>query len=178
MAQFNDTNTITYQQIIMGQIKIIQNISSKELRDSTKTITNLMGQQLIEAEDTRRSFLQSIEILGSLLSPYFNSNIAITFESYLKLIYTDLSEAIEDEDFIQEFKRFFKNDKIIEIIENDEKKRTKVNTHFLELQIKEAWVMFRDLVKLFKDHEFLAESAYGEGSGTGSDSNLDAEDEE
>jgi len=179
MAQFNDNNTITYQQLVMGQIKIIQNIASKELRDSTKTVKNLVGEQLIEAEDTRHSFLQSIEILGSLLSPYFNDDTKVksSFNNYCELLYTELKGALEDKEFKESVEKLFNKKNIMEIIQTDDDVRSKVNIYLLNFKIREGKEMFRILLKVFKDHEFLTESSYGEGS-SDTDSNLDAEDDE
>jgi hypothetical protein len=81
-----DDSKLTYQQIVMKQITIIQKICSRELRDGEKTIKNLIGEQTIEGEDTRYTFLQSVELFGSLLSPYFGkSEVKEEFDEFCYL---------------------------------------------------------------------------------------------
>ena len=102
MANNFQENKLTYQQIVMGQIKIIQAISSKELRDSTKTIKNFIGEQIVEAEDTRISYLQAVETFGSLLSPYMtDKNMIESFENFCNLNDMELKEAFQDEEFVE-----------------------------------------------------------------------------
>lgn len=181
MAKYYDDSKLTYQQIVMRQIKIIQDISSKELRDSTKTIKNLIGEQTLEAEDTRYSYLQSIDMLGSLLFPYFPEkkenaeDINSSFDEFTELYDLELVKAIDDEDFIKELGMFFDEEELKEKIENDEGLRTQVNVYFLNYKIKVARKIFRELVKLFKDLDFLSSENYGDSGGE-SDDGMDAED--
>jgi hypothetical protein len=165
MAQYFEQSKITYQQLVMEQIKIIQNIASKELRDSTKTVKNLVGEQTIESEDTRHSFLQAINALGSLLSPYFGkSKIEDEYELFCDLLDMDLSEAIEDEDFIKKLIKFFDDKDIKDKISKDETLRYRANLYFLNFKIQQAWILFRSLVKLFKENDFLGNESFGESS--------------
>ncbi len=171
MAQYYEDNKITYQQLIMAQIKIIQNIASKELRDGTKSISNLMGQQVIEAEDTRHSFLQSIRMFGSLLKPYFNKDTGDNFETYCKLYDMELINAFQDEDFKKEIITLFGE---IDKIQKDDKLLSRANIYFLNFKINQGWTMFMDLVQLFKDNDFLSSESYSEG---GDDDSLEAVDD-
>lgn len=175
---YNDSNKLTYQQTILRQIQKIQDIVAKELRDSSKVVKNLIGEQTIEAEDTRYSFLQSVELLGSLLFPYFNGgSIVSSFDGYCDLCDMELSQAIKDKDFVDELKEQFNSKTIVEQIKNDEEIRGQANVYFLNTKIKVARRVFRELVKLFRDNDFLADESYGEGSG-GQDNGMDAEDKE
>lgn len=177
MPQYYEESKLTYQQIVMGQIKKIQDISAKELRDGEKTIKNLIGEQLIEGEDTRFSYLQSVEMLGSLLSPYFSPEVKKDFEDFCNLYDMELTTAMEDKEFLEELKDIF-NKEIKKIDLKEDYIKTQTNIYFLNFKIITARRMFRTLIKLFKDNSFLNSEAYGEGSGNSSDEGLDAIDEE
>jgi len=171
---FNNDNKLTYPDLVMEQIKIIQKICSKELRDGDKVLKNAMGEQVIEGDDTRYSFLQSVEVLGSMLSPYFG-NSDIKFTDFCNYYDAELVEVIDGEEFKKKIKDIF--DKDIEEIKKDEALLTKVNTFFLNDKIKEGRKIFRELIKIFKNNSFLAETAYGDtGSGDAGES-LDAVDD-
>jgi hypothetical protein len=179
-----DSNKITYQQIIFRQIQKIQDIVAKELRDTDKTIKNLIGEQIIESEDTRYSYLQSVEMLGSLLSPYFpeikkdTKNVNSNFNEFCELYDMELKTALKDEDFKKEVSELFS----VEIKDIDNKIKSKdkefqnsVNVYFLNYKIIIARRIFRELIKLFKENDFLGNESFGETSG--SDEGLDAVDE-
>lgn len=176
MAYDNDKDT--YQQRVMNQIKIIQTIVSKELRDGQKIVKNLIGEQTIEGEDTRYSFLQSVEMLGSLLSPYFpekensglegKEDINSQFEIFCDVYDVELREALDDEDFKKEIIKMFGFEKTSskELMEEMEssKKTNEVNIYLLNYKIKIGRRMFRELVKLFKNNDFLGNEEFNEGS--------------
>jgi len=178
MAQYYEENKITFQQLVMGQIKIIQNISAKELRDGTKVVKSLIGEQTLEGEDSRFSYLQSVEMLGSLLSPYFSPTVQTDFDNFTHLYDLELMDAIKDKDFVKDLALFFNKKDMEEAIKNDEKIRNQANVYLLNYKIKDARVIFRSLVKLFKEKDFLSEQSYGEGGGAQKDDSLDAEVEE
>jgi hypothetical protein len=174
-------DNITYSQIVFKQIQKIQDISARELRDSTKTVKNLIGEQIIEAEDTRYSYLQSVELLGSLLSPYFGNkideeSINKKFEDFCKFSDMELITAIEDKEYIVELKKHFNFEKVEEI-KPDTPLQVGINIYFLNDKIKMARKIFRDLVKLFKENDFLGLESYGEGA-ENTQASLDAIDEE
>lgn len=179
MAKYFDESKVTYQQLVMRQIQKIQEIASKELRDGTKTVKNLIGEQEIDAEDTRYSYLQSIEMLGSMLSPYFNSSdVKANFENFCLLYDMELLDALDDEDFSKELGLALNiKEKIKETVIADEEYQVHANTYFLKEKIKVARRLFRELVNLFKENDFLASESYGEGK-EGQDDSLDAEEAE
>ena len=179
MKAYQESN-LTYQQLIYKQIQTIQNITAKELRDSTKVIKNLIGEQVMEAEDTRFSYLQSVELLGSMLSPYFNLIITKEFEGYCELCDMELIDALKDKDFSADVKKLFNvTEDSLKKIANSDDIRNQINIYFLNEKIKVAKKMFRSLVKLFKDNSFLSEESYGDSSGSeGTDESLDATDDE
>ena len=183
MAYYNSQQPVTYPQLIIKQIEIIQSICSKELNDGEKVTKNLIGEQTIHGEDTRHSFLQSVELLGSLLSPWFpkedekNENIAFQFNYFCEVYDMELSEALQDEDFKKLVCDSFNikdTNKIISQIK-DNKLDTEINAFFLNIKIKEGRKIFRALVKLFKDHDFLKEESFGD---SGEDNGMTANDDE
>lgn len=183
MAYYNSQQPVTYPQLIIKQIEIIQGICSKELNDGEKVTKNLIGEQTIHGEDTRHSFLQSVELLGSLLSPWFpkedekTENITSQFNYFCEVYDMELSEALQDEDFKKLVCDSFNikdTNKIITQIK-DNKLDTEINAFFLNIKIKEGRKIFRSLVKLFKHHDFLKEESFGD---SGEDNGMTANDDE
>jgi hypothetical protein len=179
MKAYQESN-LTYQQLIYKQIQTIQNITAKELRDSTKVIKNLIGEQVMEAEDTRFSYLQSVELLGSMLSPYFNTIITTEFDDYCSLCDMELIDALKDGDFSKDVKKLFNiTEDTLKNISNNDDIKNQINVYFLNEKIKVARKMFRSLVKLFKNNSFLSEESYGDTPGSeGTNESLDAIGEE
>lgn len=170
MAYQYDSKT-TFPDLVMEQIKIIQKICSRELRDGDKVLKNAMGEQIIEGDDTRYSFLQSVEVLGSMLSPYFG-NSDIKFKEFCEYYDAELIEVLNDKEFVKTLKDIFNTTP--EKVKSDEVVRSQVNIFFLNDKIKEGRKMFRELIGVFKNSSFLTDEAYGDsGSDAGS---LDAVD--
>lgn len=179
MVYYNESK-ITYQQLIMEQIKRIQDICSKELRDGDKILKNAMGEQIIEGEDTRYSFLQSVELLGSMLTPYFGNMMKDPknkekdlFEQFCEYYDVELIEILDDENFQKKIKDIFDVDNVKDI-KKDQELQTQVNVFLLNDKIKEARKIFRKLIEIFKANDFLGTQSYGEGSSDNIDSGSDA----
>ena len=179
---YYEQNKISYQQLVMEQIKIIQNICSKELRDGDKTLKNALGEQVIEGEDTRYSFLQSVEVLGSMLYPYFGDmksgdvKIEKMFQDFCDYYDLELVEVLDNKDFKKKIKEVF--NKEIEEVKKKEGLQSQVNIFFLNDKIKEGRKIFRELIKVFKANDFLGNQSFGEGSGDideGTDAFVDEE---
>ena len=179
MAYHNEIK-ITFPDLIINQIQIIQKICSKELRDWDKILKNALGEQVIEGDDTRYSFLQSVELLGSMLSPYFGKS-EIKFSDYCTYCDTELIELLENKDFKTKLKEIFDIEDVKKIRDN-EVLQNQVNIFLLNDKIKEGRKIFRELIKIFKDNSFLGEETYGDNAAKGKEetSSLEAveEDEE
>lgn len=171
MAYHNEVKT-TFPDLIINQIQIIQKICSKELMDGDKILKNALGEQVIEGDDTRYSFLQSVELLGSLLSPYFG-NSGIKFDEYCEYCDTELIELLDSEDFQKKLKDIFGVEDV-QRVRDDEGLRAQINVFLLNDKIKEGRKIFRELIKIFKDNAFLAEESYGDGATGKEDSSLEA----
>lgn len=181
MNYYNDSK-ITYQQLVMEQIKIIQKIASKELRDGDKVLKNAMGEQIIEGDDTRYSFLQSVELLGSMLTPYFGNIMKdkserCLFEQFCEYLDAELIQIMEDDGFKEEMKKIFGINDIKEIT-NDEKLRNQVNVFLLNDKIKEGRKIFRLLIKVFKSNNFLSEMSFGDDSNSSSNDAVEDDEED
>jgi hypothetical protein len=169
---------ITFPQIVMEQVQAIQKIYSKELRNGDKILKNAIGEQIIEGEDTRYSFLQAVEMFGSLLYPYFIENASEDykgiskeeFDNYCDLLDKELIEFLEDKDFQKLAKQVFfieDNKSIADIIKEDEVKRNQLNLFFLNYKIKESRKIFRRLVQLFYDNDFLTTTGFSDSANVG-----------
>lgn len=183
MNYYNDSG-MTYQQLVMEQIKKIQDICSKELRDGDKILKNAMGEQTIEGEDTRYSFLQSVELLGSMLQPWFGNIMKVkdseknAFELFCDYYDVELIEILDDKEFKKRLKDLFDVEDPKKL-KSDEVLRQQVNLFLLNDKIKEARKIFRLLVKVFKENGFLSSQSYGEGTGdidSGNDAVIDDDD--
>jgi len=177
---YNNDLKITFPDLVMDQIKIIQKICSSELRDGDKVLKNAMGEQLIEGDDTRYSFLQSVEVLGSMLSPYFGNAMKVKdsdkneFEQFCEYYDVELKELLDDgnEEFKKKLDTMFNTtpDKVKE----DTTLQSQVNIFLLNDKIKEGRKMFRKLISVFKNNNFLGEEAYGDSSAANDNASLDA----
>jgi hypothetical protein len=181
MNNFQSEDTISFPKLVFKQIQIIQDICKKELREGDKIIKNLIGEQFIEGEDSRHSYLQSVDLLGSLLSPWFDVSVNLKedYDLFVELYQMELITALKDEDFQKEIAIYFgvNEDNLIDTIKKDTSMQNQINIYFLNYKVKEARVIFRKLLQCFKDNDFLIEGSYGEGQGT-SDDSLDADDSE
>jgi len=177
---YYDKDEITFKSLVMKQVQKIQEITSKELRDGEKTVKNLIGEQVVDAEDTRYSYLQSIEMFGSLLYPYLitinETDYKKEFDEFCNLYDIELAEAIKDKDFKKELKNYFVIEEVTQKEINSKGLLQQVNIYLLNYKIKEARKMFRLLFTLVKHYDFFGATSYTDGDlgGGETDSNLDA----
>jgi hypothetical protein len=165
----------SFKALVYRQIRKIQDISGKELRDNEQTLVTSIGVQTLGKEDTRFSFLQSIEMLGSLFYPYFGKSSAKkSFDDFLKIYDLELVEALDDYDFKKEVKELFGS--------VDEKNTMDINSFFLSKKLQAARKLFRELMVLFKDEAYFAGESYNESQSddgiTASDGDLTMPDDE
>ena len=75
----------------------------------------------------------------------------------------ELISILKDVNFIKNVKEVFfleEKEKIEDKIKTDEKFRNQLNLFFLNYKVKEARRIFRRLVELFKEHDFLTTQGY------------------
>ena len=141
---------IEFRQIVLGHIKRILELSSHELRDSTRYITHVNHSDKIEQEDTRFSYIQAIENLAYILIPYFDDEMLQVYERCVRIINA----------FGYEVKRILK--KTYEKIKEDTGKDDLGNAFVLEMKLRYTKKLFIALNMLLKRNDYLKSAVYGE----------------
>jgi hypothetical protein len=156
----NETNNynadkIEFREIVLGHIKRILDISSSDLRDKTIIKNHGNFSETIENEDTRRSYIQSIENLSYVLIPYFDDE--------MQKIYDECEPIINSFKYVlvKNFKEDY--DKIIyDKLIDDNKKKNLVEVFCIEMKLKYAKKLFVALNMLLKRNDYLKSAVYGE----------------
>jgi len=145
-----DEDKLEFRQIVLAHIKRILEISSHELRDTTRCIQQTTHTQVVEQEDTRYSYIQAIENLAYVLIPYFDERMQKEYDECIKIIDGLVFEVME-----QLKDRY---EQICEITE------TKVSQKgfALEMKISSAKKLFRELNQLLKRVDYLKSAVFGE----------------
>jgi len=141
---------VEFREIVLAHIRRILEISSKELRDTTRQITKGQYTNVVEQEDTRFSYIQAIENLAYVLIPYFDEEIEEVYKECIKVINSfdfDLQN-----DFEEEIKRIKKLKKIERLPDE----------YFITKKIEYAKKLFCELNLLLKRNDYLKSSVYGE----------------
>lgn len=144
---------LDFKQIVLSHLKRILEISSKELRDTTRRIESLNHTQTVEQEDTRLSYIQSIENLSYVLIPYFDDQIQEVYDKCIKIINA----------FSYEIKTLLK--KTYDKVSAEVGKEDLGNSFVLEMKLKYAKKLFIALNLLLKRNDYLKGSLYGEDTG-------------
>jgi len=154
MARHNQSSygsdKLEFRQIVLSHIKRILDISSHELRDTTTTRSHGNFNETIECEDTRRSYIQSIENLSYVLLPYFDDDMSKIYDECIEMITL----------FSYEIKKKLKEDydKIVSEVSKDD-----VSANWItEVRIKYAKKMFVGLNQLLHRNDYLKSSIYGD----------------
>lgn len=77
---------ISFKQIVLSHLQKILEISTHELRDSSRTVTHSNFTEEVEHEDTRISYVQAVESLAYILQPYFDKEIKEVYKKSIKYI--------------------------------------------------------------------------------------------
>lgn len=139
---------LEFRDLVLSHLKKILEISSHELRDSTKRIIGSGFQNIIEQEDTRASYIQSIENLSYILLPYFDDKMEKVYEECIKII-----DGLPSE--------------IRSILGEDCRKLGKEyeSSFVLIMKLRYAKKLFIELNKLLHRNDYLRTSIYQEESG-------------
>lgn len=106
---YNNPEKTEFREIILSHIKKILELSTSELRNTSKTITGTHFTQIVDNEDTRISYIQSIKSLSYVLKPYFDTKITEKYGENMKLLKLMDFEIVEKyEDRIEEIKKHLK----------------------------------------------------------------------
>lgn len=151
--KFDGNEKLEFRQIVLGHIKKILEISSHELRDTTRQIAMANQTQIIEQEDTRYSYIQAIENLAYILMPYFDEDM---YKLYVKSM-----RVINAYDF-QIQKMFIQE--VAQICKEVGKENINLKPYCIDKKIEYAKKLFVELNRLLKRVDYLKSAIYGEES--------------
>jgi hypothetical protein len=142
----------SFGQIILGHYDKILEIARHELRPSERILLLTDSKQVIENEDTRLSYILSIENLGYALEPYFDNIMTAYFDKniiFLAGFGFEIMEQITEDPLKTKLK------------DASEKAKSDLMIAF---QVRKAKEMFRQLGKLLKRVDYLRSSVFGDAS--------------
>jgi len=148
---YQKPNELDFRGIVLSHLKRILEIGSHELRSSERILILDDARQIIESEDTRISFCQSVELLAYTLQPYFDEEMQKLFDAniiFLEGFGYEIELAIKDKEF---------NERI------SKKEGQEKNNMIIYWQVRSAKKMFSSLNALLKRQEYLKSNVYGEG---------------
>ncbi len=148
---YKANQTLEFREIVLTHLKRILDLSSHELRDSTSIITKPNMTDIIEHEDTRISYIQSIENLAYVLLPHFDKKIKETYEKCIKVITQfdyEVTETCKKE---------------YEMVNKKREKPLDYRVFAIEMRLRYAKLLFRELNLLLNRVGYLKTSIYGEG---------------
>jgi hypothetical protein len=148
---YNNQNvSLTFGEIVLGQLKIISELSNHELKTNERLILMDNNRQVIENEDTRLGYIQSIENLCYILKPYFDKGMKKVYDDnliFLRGFGFQIVEAIKEEDI----------KKKLESLEGDAK-----SDFVIQVQLLRTKDVFVELSHLLKRVSYLKAEVYGE----------------
>lgn len=147
---------VDFKQIVLSHLKKILDLSTSELRNKTHKTFSGTNIEVTENEDTRKSYIQSVENLAYILIPYFDKEINKKYEEYIKII----------DGFDHEVKEKLSDDlrKLKKEVEDEER----VELNFaIQMKLKYAKKLFRELNLLLKRNDYLKENVYTENMDDG-----------
>jgi len=150
-AQFvsNNQEGTNFREIVLSHLKRILEISSSELRLKTIVKFNPNGEQTKAEEDTRESYIQSVEALAIILLPYFDEEMSKVYEKSEKVLFA----------YNYELKELFKKE-VEEIEEHTESPNLK--SFYIKLRINTAKKLFKELNLLLKRQDYLKGAVFGQ----------------
>lgn len=152
-----------FSQIVLNYLNKILDILSKELRDKHTIIpqSGSRAEMVIEEEDTRISFVQAVEGLSTILTPWFDKETEESFEVFDLVVnatrsgyYIEYKKNIDEE---------FEAQKKIGINNFEEADQNFVDIYREWSKVLQGKKMFRQLNKLLHSNDYLKGSVYGEG---------------
>jgi len=158
---FNQQKEKSFREIVLSAVETINRILSEELRlrKSFMNIGENTNPISIIEEDTRISFIQSVQALALILNPYFDKQ--------MKEAYGDFDELCDyfDAEFYNNYK-----EKIDKIMEEEQKAfgktyelgKTEIRKIFIIEKIRRSKIIFKELNLLLKRQNYLASEIYGE----------------
>jgi uncharacterized protein YaaR (DUF327 family) len=144
-------NKLEFKQIVLEHLKKILELSSEELRDKTSIVHQGNFSFTETKEDTRKSFVQAVEMFSRILQPYFDERA--------EKVYSECVEDIESFGFqlIKKYKEEYE-----ELCNEMGEQGTKENFKTYK-QVQSAKKLFSELNLLLKRNDYLSSSVYNEG---------------
>jgi hypothetical protein len=150
MKSYQNQDKIEFRQIVLTHLQRILELSSHQLRDSTRKIEQANNTALIEQEDTRYAYIQAIENLAYVLVPHFDKKMNEVYEECIEVI------TLLDIDIIDLFKVEYKR-----ICDEVGKGNLRKDFSIL-MKMKCAKELFIELNLLLKRNDYLKSAVYGE----------------
>lgn len=147
---YGTSEKLEFREIILQHFKKILDISSRELRASERILILNDSKQFIEAEDTRLSFCQSVEMLAYSLLPYFDKDMAKFYKEniiYLKGFHFEIEEKLPEGEFKEK------------LLKTEDSERTNI---IISWEVRIAKEMFIELMGLLKRVDYLKSAVFGE----------------
>ncbi len=147
---YKQNQTLEFREIVLTHLKRILELSSHELRDSTRVVTKSNQTEVVESEDTRISYIQSIENLSYVLLPHFDSKINKIYEECIGIITKfdyQVAETCKEE---------------YDSINKHRESPLDYRLFALEMRLRYAKQLFRELNMLLNRVSYLKTSIYGE----------------
>jgi len=152
---------LDFQQIVLMHIKKILEISTHELRSGTQIVNAGNYTQTSIQEDTRYSYIQSIENLAYILLPYFDKEIRKIYDPCIKIM----------NGFDYEVKGIIKE--IYYKVCEDTGKEDLGRAFILEMRLKYAKELFVGLNELLHRNNYLKTAVFGEDNDEISEGDLE-----
>jgi len=143
------SNKLEFRQLVLQHIKRILDISCHELRDNTYVVSYSNHAETKHLEDTRISYIQSIENLAFVLLPHFDKTMKEFYEKGIKVLGSTSKELTTN--FPKKYKTF------IDIYGEGYSKE--FSTWF---KMKIAKQMFAELNLLLHRNDYLKSAIYEE----------------
>lgn len=154
---FQKEKTRDFGGSLFQQLDGILEISRSELKDSTRIVSQGNQTSVEVQEDTRKSYIQSIENFSYILKPYFDKDMKEVYNKCIKIITAYRFEMIKIIE--KDYKEVY--EKITSQIKGDAP--TDLLSEFIIfLQMKAAKELFAELNMLLKRQNYLAKKVYGE----------------
>ncbi len=147
---YGTSEKLEFREIILQHVKKILDISSRELRASERILILNDSKQIIEAEDTRLSFCQSVEMLAYSLLPYFDKDMTKFYKEniiYLKGFHFEIEEKLPEGKFKEK------------LLKTEDSERTNI---IISWEVRIAKEMFIELMGLLKRVDYLKSAVFGE----------------
>jgi hypothetical protein len=148
----NRNETLEFREIILTHLKRILEISSHELRNTSREVVTSNSVLKIEEEDTRLSYVQAVENLSYVLVGHFDDEIKKVYKEYISIITGFDYEVMS---------------KLKEIYDETCKQTGReviIKGFVLEMKIRYAKKLFCELNLLLKRVDYLSSAVYGEDS--------------